>query len=219
VHCDATIALDDEGDYNPTKWEEHKANCPRSVRFASPVIKLCLTWDMIVLRTTSKLLCRRMRLLQRPPMLAPAVLRGRRIAPHYLWLLQRQLLSTPLHWREQARNDCESRMKESRKQGLVLVLERTLYLHRLVLWTGSSSHSGVLLVDLGRVWDSRLPRLCRRRRQRNRHARDTFFKYFPIFFCFHEILVSFFGYRSRTHLLRTFVQYRHVLRSLGTISL
>lgn len=27
VHCDATIALDDEGDYNPTKWEEHKANC------------------------------------------------------------------------------------------------------------------------------------------------------------------------------------------------
>jgi hypothetical protein len=135
---------------------------------------------MTVLHTTSKLLYRRMRVSQRPPMLAPAVLRGRRIAPHYLWLLQRQLLSTPLLWPEQARNDCESRMKESRKQGLALVLERTLYLHRLGLWTGSSSRSGVLLVDLRRVWASRL------RRQRNRLARDTFFKYFPIFFCFHE---------------------------------
>jgi hypothetical protein len=30
-HCEATIALDGEGDYNLTKWEEHKTNCPRSV--------------------------------------------------------------------------------------------------------------------------------------------------------------------------------------------
>lgn len=30
-HCDATIALDGEGDYNLTKWQEHKAACPRSV--------------------------------------------------------------------------------------------------------------------------------------------------------------------------------------------
>jgi hypothetical protein len=30
-HCDATIALDGEGDYNVTKWDEHKTNCPRSV--------------------------------------------------------------------------------------------------------------------------------------------------------------------------------------------
>jgi len=29
-YCDATIALDDEADYNLTKWEEHKANCPSS---------------------------------------------------------------------------------------------------------------------------------------------------------------------------------------------
>jgi hypothetical protein len=36
-HCDATIALDGEGDYNLTKWQEHKAACPRSVRFASLV--------------------------------------------------------------------------------------------------------------------------------------------------------------------------------------
>ena len=32
-HCDATIAFEGEGDYNLTKWEEHKANCLRSVRF------------------------------------------------------------------------------------------------------------------------------------------------------------------------------------------
>ena len=32
-HCDATIELDSEGDYNLSKWEEHKANCPRSARF------------------------------------------------------------------------------------------------------------------------------------------------------------------------------------------
>lgn len=36
-HCDATIALDGEGDYNLTKWQEHKAACPRSVYFDSPV--------------------------------------------------------------------------------------------------------------------------------------------------------------------------------------
>src|SRR5579863_1176530 len=40
-HCDATITLDGEGDYNLTKWEEHKTNCPRSVRFASPVDRSC----------------------------------------------------------------------------------------------------------------------------------------------------------------------------------
>jgi hypothetical protein len=34
--CDVTITLDGEGDYNLTKWEEHKTICPRSVRFASP---------------------------------------------------------------------------------------------------------------------------------------------------------------------------------------
>lgn len=33
VHCDATITLDGEGDYNLTKWQEHKAACPRSVSF------------------------------------------------------------------------------------------------------------------------------------------------------------------------------------------
>jgi len=32
-HCDTTIALDGERDYNLTKWEEHKANCPRSAHF------------------------------------------------------------------------------------------------------------------------------------------------------------------------------------------
>jgi hypothetical protein len=36
-HCDTTIALDGEGDYNLSKWQEHKAACPRSVRFASLV--------------------------------------------------------------------------------------------------------------------------------------------------------------------------------------
>lgn len=36
-HCDKTIALDGEGDYNLIKWQEHKAACPRSVRFGSPV--------------------------------------------------------------------------------------------------------------------------------------------------------------------------------------
>ena len=34
-----------------------------------------------------------------------------------------------------------------------------------------------------------------------------------------KILISFFEYWSRTHLARTFVNCRHVLRSLGTISL
>lgn len=34
-HCDTTIALDGEGDYNLTKWQEHKAACPRSVRLNS----------------------------------------------------------------------------------------------------------------------------------------------------------------------------------------
>jgi len=29
-HCDMTIALDGEGDYNLTKWQEHKAACPSS---------------------------------------------------------------------------------------------------------------------------------------------------------------------------------------------
>jgi len=29
-YCDATIALDGEGDYNLTKWQEHKATCPSS---------------------------------------------------------------------------------------------------------------------------------------------------------------------------------------------
>jgi hypothetical protein len=36
-HCDTTIALDGEGDYNLTKWQEHKAACPRSVHLASLV--------------------------------------------------------------------------------------------------------------------------------------------------------------------------------------
>lgn len=36
AHCDVTMALDGEGDYNLTNWEEHKTICPRSVRFASP---------------------------------------------------------------------------------------------------------------------------------------------------------------------------------------
>ena len=36
-HCDTTIALDGEGDYNLTKWQEHKAACPRSVRLNSLV--------------------------------------------------------------------------------------------------------------------------------------------------------------------------------------
>lgn len=30
IHCDTTIALDGEGDYNLTKWQEHKATCPSS---------------------------------------------------------------------------------------------------------------------------------------------------------------------------------------------
>ena len=30
-----TIALDGEGDYNLTNWQEHKSACPRSVHFAS----------------------------------------------------------------------------------------------------------------------------------------------------------------------------------------
>ena len=34
-HCDTTILLDGEGDYNLTKWQEHKAACTRSVCFAS----------------------------------------------------------------------------------------------------------------------------------------------------------------------------------------
>jgi len=29
-HCDTTVALDPEGDYNLTKWEEHKADCSSS---------------------------------------------------------------------------------------------------------------------------------------------------------------------------------------------
>jgi len=29
-HCDKTIALDGEGDYNLTKWQEHKTACPSS---------------------------------------------------------------------------------------------------------------------------------------------------------------------------------------------
>jgi hypothetical protein len=33
-HCDTTIVLDGEGDYNLTKWQEHKAACPRSVHLA-----------------------------------------------------------------------------------------------------------------------------------------------------------------------------------------
>ncbi|KAH9975946.1 hypothetical protein BGW80DRAFT_1457477 [Lactifluus volemus] len=31
-HCDATIALDGEGDYNVTKWDEHKTNCPSLIQ-------------------------------------------------------------------------------------------------------------------------------------------------------------------------------------------
>ncbi|KAF8479796.1 hypothetical protein DFH94DRAFT_631661, partial [Russula ochroleuca] len=31
MHCDMTILLDGEGDYNLTKWLEHKAACPKSV--------------------------------------------------------------------------------------------------------------------------------------------------------------------------------------------
>jgi hypothetical protein len=37
-HCDATVALEGEGDYNTVKWEEHKASCPRSVRFTSHTV-------------------------------------------------------------------------------------------------------------------------------------------------------------------------------------
>ncbi len=36
-HCDNTIALDGEGDYNLTKWQEHKTACPKSVHFTPPV--------------------------------------------------------------------------------------------------------------------------------------------------------------------------------------
>jgi hypothetical protein len=46
-HCDATIALDGEGDYNIMKWDEHKTNCPRLVCFTLGFVLLNSAWDSL----------------------------------------------------------------------------------------------------------------------------------------------------------------------------
>ena len=117
-------------------------------------------------------------------MLAPAAPRSQRIDLQYLWLPRRQLLLTLLHSPEQARSDCESPMKMTRKRGPALAAE---WISRLLLplgrWTGCSSPSGVLLVGLRRAWASRL----RRPRRRNLSPRDVLtINVFYLFFCFGE---------------------------------
>ena len=46
-HCDATIELDSEGDYNLSKWEEHKASCPRSARYFFVNKPFVLSWACV----------------------------------------------------------------------------------------------------------------------------------------------------------------------------
>ncbi|KAI0305883.1 hypothetical protein B0F90DRAFT_1947187 [Multifurca ochricompacta] len=136
-HCDATIALEEgEGDYNLTRWEEHKTSC-----LTTPEREQAATHADGFPATTSDISPSRSERSEGHPSISVVSTEGTAVDAAGLFEGSKK------RPRESDEDDPEA--------DLALVLERSLH-NLLEHSTGSYFHSGASLVDLRRVWGNQL---------------------------------------------------------------